>query len=60
MGNNLTPERRAILADLSHEDELQRIFAALWLYRNASLIDLADYSASQIEAIANPTEGHRA
>jgi hypothetical protein len=48
----LTPEYRAALLDLDHPDEWQRIFAALWLFNNLPMAELAHCTPRQINQIA--------
>lgn len=48
----LTPEWLAILHELENPDELEQIFAALYLYHHLPMRDLVYCTLEQIEKIA--------
>lgn len=50
----MTPEWLAIMHELEHEDELQQVLAAVYLYSHLPVYELAHCTKEQINRIAAP------
>jgi hypothetical protein len=51
-------ERLKDLAELDSPDQLQSVFAAVYLYTHAPLFEYVEYSQTQVQKIARPLAGY--